>query len=105
MIDPSLCRGAAHSQTLGFPCAGPPGTGELWNCGVYMATPEQDAGAPTRNRQVGDNAMRAVPGWFVPFVRELFGETNARFWETCARTGKVGDDSERLPRTNQPFFS
>jgi len=73
---------------LSFPCAGTPGTGTMWNCGVYMATPEVEVEAPTRNRQVG-TTLRSVPDWFVPFTHALFGTTNGQFWEACVRHGKV----------------
>ncbi len=75
-------------ETLGFACAGPPGTGTMWNCGVYMATPEVEVEAPTRNRQVG-TTLRSVPDWFVPFTHALFGTRNGQFWDACARHGKV----------------
>jgi 2-polyprenyl-6-methoxyphenol hydroxylase-like FAD-dependent oxidoreductase len=73
-------------ETLGFPCAGP--GGPLWNCGVYMAMPQTEVAAPTRNRQVG-SAICDIPDWFVPFTRVLFGERNARFWADCIEHGKV----------------
>jgi 2-polyprenyl-6-methoxyphenol hydroxylase-like FAD-dependent oxidoreductase len=73
-------------ETLGFPCAGP--DGPLWNCGVYMAMPQAEVAAPTRNRQVG-SAMRDIPDWFVPLTKALFGERNARFWADCVKHGKV----------------
>ncbi|MFT6822169.1 MAG: 2-polyprenyl-6-methoxyphenol hydroxylase-like FAD-dependent oxidoreductase [Myxococcota bacterium] len=74
-------------ETLGFPCAGPDG-GAMWNCGVYMATPESEVAVPTRNRQVG-KPLKRVPDWFVPFTAALFGARNGRFWKACARLGKV----------------
>jgi salicylate hydroxylase len=80
--------GGFQFETLGFPCAGPESVGELWNCGIYMAMPEHLVSAPTRNRQVG-SAMKTVPAWFIPLVRQLFGDRNARFWEKCAESGKV----------------
>jgi 2-polyprenyl-6-methoxyphenol hydroxylase-like FAD-dependent oxidoreductase len=79
--------GGVTYETLGFPCAGPDG-GTMWNCGVYMATPQSEVAAPTRNRQVG-KPMKQVPAWFVPLTTALFGERNGRFWEACARLGKV----------------
>lgn len=80
--------GGCYYETLGFPCAGPDGSGTLWNCGVYMAMPEEEVEAPTKNRQV-KAGMREVPDWFVPFVRKFFGKSNAKFWEQCAKVGKV----------------
>ncbi|MFK7929863.1 MAG: FAD-dependent monooxygenase, partial [Myxococcota bacterium] len=74
-------------ETLGFPSAGPDG-GVMWNCGVYLATPESEVAAPTRNRQVGTPA-KDVPAWFVPLTRALFNERSSRFWEECVRQGKV----------------
>jgi 2-polyprenyl-6-methoxyphenol hydroxylase-like FAD-dependent oxidoreductase len=82
-----IINGCAY-ETLGFACAGPSGTGTMWNCGVYMAMPEAEIEAPTRNRQVG-TAMRSVPDWFVPFTHALFGTRNGQFWDACARHGKV----------------
>ena len=77
-------------ETLGFPCAGPEGTGELWNCGVYMAMPESEVKPPSRNRQVAsDGVLRSVPAWFVPLVRKLFGSANEAFWAACVAHGKV----------------
>jgi 2-polyprenyl-6-methoxyphenol hydroxylase-like FAD-dependent oxidoreductase len=58
-------------ETLGFPCAGP--DGPLWNCGVYMAKPQAEVAAPTRNRQVA-SVIRDIPDWFVPLTKALFGE-------------------------------
>jgi len=56
--------GGVNYETLGFPCAGPEGTGDLWKCGVYMPMPESEVLPPSRNRQVaGDNAMKTVPAW------------------------------------------
>ncbi|WP_320823679.1 FAD-dependent monooxygenase [Reinekea sp.] len=80
-------QGIAY-ETLGFPCAGPKGQGPLWNCGIYMAMPEADVMAPTRNRQIG-TALRRVPDWFLPFVQALFGDANALFWAACVADGKV----------------
>jgi 2-polyprenyl-6-methoxyphenol hydroxylase-like FAD-dependent oxidoreductase len=79
--------GGVTYETLGFPCAGPDG-GMMWNCGVYMATPQSEVAAPTRNRQVG-KPMKQVPDWFAPLITALFGAQNGRFWEACARLGKV----------------
>lgn len=73
-------------ETLGFPCAGP--NGPMWNCGVYMAMPEAEVSAPTRNRQVG-TAIREIPDWFTPLIKDLFGDRNAQFWEHCVKYGKV----------------
>ncbi|CAE8583196.1 unnamed protein product [Polarella glacialis] len=84
----SATIGGAEYQTLGFPCPGPEDTGTLWNCGVYMAIPEINVEAPTRNRQVREG-MKKVPDWFIPFVRHFFGDTNAKFWEECSEKGKV----------------
>lgn len=53
-----------------------------------MAMPEEEVEAPTRNRQV-TTAMKTVPEWFVPFVRSMFGERNAKFWSSCVEKGKV----------------
>ena len=78
-----------HYKTLGFPCAGPDDEGTLLNCGVYMAMPESEVAVPTRNRQVGEGAMKQIPAWFVPFTRALFGDRNADFWAACVRQGKV----------------
>jgi 2-polyprenyl-6-methoxyphenol hydroxylase-like FAD-dependent oxidoreductase len=86
--------GGVTYETLGFPCAGPQGPGTLWNCGIYMATPESDVAAPTRNRQVaGNTTTRQVPDWFVPLAFALFGTENGRFWESCATLGKVSSHS------------
>jgi 2-polyprenyl-6-methoxyphenol hydroxylase-like FAD-dependent oxidoreductase len=75
-------------QTLGFPVQLLADGGKHWNCGVYMAMPEEHVAAPTRNRQVTTNISR-VPEWFVPFVRTIFGEDNGSFWEACVKHGKV----------------
>jgi 2-polyprenyl-6-methoxyphenol hydroxylase-like FAD-dependent oxidoreductase len=80
-------RGAQYA-TLGFPCAGPAGTGDLWNCGIYMLMPEADVEAPSRNRQV-KSGMKSVPDWFVPFIQHFFGARNAKFWQQCIQHGKV----------------
>jgi 2-polyprenyl-6-methoxyphenol hydroxylase-like FAD-dependent oxidoreductase len=80
--------GGCYYETLGFPCAGPEGSGTLWNCGVYMAMPENEVETPTRNRQV-KSGMREMPDWFVPFVRKFFGNRNAKFWDECSKAGKV----------------
>lgn len=81
-------RGVQYA-TLGFPCAGPSGTGDLyWNCGIYMLMPEADVEAPSRNRQV-KSGMKSAPEWFVPFVHHLFGARNAKFWQQCSQQGKV----------------
>lgn len=76
----------ARYETLGFPFVNGHGT-EVWNCGIYMMTPESEVAAPTRNRQV--TTATAVPDWFVPLVRALFGDRNATFWDSCATAGKV----------------
>ncbi|CAK0894053.1 unnamed protein product [Prorocentrum cordatum] len=80
-------RGVQYA-TLGFPCAGPPGAGDLWNCGVYMLMPVTEIEAPSRNRQV-KSGMKSVPDWFVPFIRRFFGDWNAKFWQQCSDQGKV----------------
>lgn len=76
----------ARYETLGFPFVNGHGT-QVWNCGIYMMTPESEVAAPTRNRQV--TTATPVPVWFVPLVRALFGDRNAAFWESCASAGKV----------------
>jgi len=80
-------RGVQYA-TLGFPCAGPAGTGDLWNCGIYMLMPEADVEAPSRNRQV-KSGIKSVPDWFVPFIHHFFGARNAKFWQQCSQHGKV----------------
>lgn len=82
----SATRNGFSYQTLGFPVMSP--NGPLWNCGVYMAMPESEVAKPTKNRQV-TTAMKSVPEWFVPFVRKIFGEGNAKFWQGCSQKGKV----------------
>jgi len=75
-------------DTLGFPFVGAEGE-TFWNCGIYMAMPESDVAAPSRNRQVGSAALQTLPDWFQPFVTKMFGADNARFWRLCAERGKV----------------
>jgi 2-polyprenyl-6-methoxyphenol hydroxylase-like FAD-dependent oxidoreductase len=77
-----------HYETLGFPVRGFDNT-IMWNCGVYMAMPEEMVERPVKNRQVGASAMKTVPEWFVPFTRECFGESTGKFWDECVRKGKV----------------
>lgn len=73
-------------ETLGFPFVNGDNTA-VWNCGIYMMTPESEVATPSRNRQV--TTATTVPDWFVPLVRALFGDRNATFWESCATAGKV----------------
>eukprot|EP00978_Attheya_sp_CCMP212_P007819 scaffold18163_cov55-Attheya_sp.AAC.4 len=75
-------------ETLGFPVRGFDNT-IMWNCGVYMAMPEEMVERPVKNRQVAASAMKTVPDWFVPFTRECFGESAGKFWDECVRKGKV----------------
>jgi len=81
--------GGVTYETLGFPCAGPQGSGTLWNCGIYMATPETEVARPMRNRQVAAERPRQVPGWLVPLAFALFGPRNGGFWDACVKFGKV----------------
>lgn len=76
-----------YYETGGFPCAGPKGTGNLYNVGVYMPMPEQEVQPPTRNRQVTEKLT--MPDWFNPFVHHMFGSEVGRFWDTVAREGKI----------------
>lgn len=75
-----------YYETLGFACPSP--SGLLWNCGIYMATPEDEVQEPTRNRQVV-SSVRTAPAWFVPAVTVLFGEQLGRFWADVMEHGKV----------------
>jgi len=77
-----------YYETLGFPTAGPDKGVTLWNCGIYMNMPEHMVSAPVRNRQIGGHRVTIEP-WFLPFVTELFGERNAKFWKDCTDKGKV----------------
>ncbi len=75
-------------ETLGFPFVTGRGI-TMWNCGIYMMTPESEVAPPTRNRQVTSSKTDELPDWFIPVVRALFGNRNAAFWEACAAHGKV----------------
>jgi 2-polyprenyl-6-methoxyphenol hydroxylase-like FAD-dependent oxidoreductase len=75
-------------DTLGFPLVGAGGV-SFWNCGVYMAMPESEVERPSRNRQLGQAAMRQVPDWFLPFIEMLFDQHSTRFWRACIAHGKV----------------
>jgi 2-polyprenyl-6-methoxyphenol hydroxylase-like FAD-dependent oxidoreductase len=75
-------------ETLGFPFVNGRGE-EVWNCGIYMMTPESEVATPSRNRQVATSDANDIPDWFLPVVSALFGSRNAKFWESCATQGKV----------------
>jgi len=80
--------GGVRYETLGFPFVNGHGE-EIWNCGIFMMTPESEVPPPSRNRQVVANDDKGVPGWFLPVVQSLFGGRNAKFWESCVTHGKV----------------
>jgi 2-polyprenyl-6-methoxyphenol hydroxylase-like FAD-dependent oxidoreductase len=75
-------------ETLGFPFIGAKQE-SLWNCGVYMAMPESEAGRPTKNRQVSTENFKQIPDWFLPFIEHLFDKPTLNFWETAIQYGKV----------------
>merc|ERR550514_2402302 len=53
-----------------------------------MAMPEADVEPPTKNRQVG-RAMRAIPDWFLPFMKSICDAHSGGFWEAAVARGKV----------------
>jgi 2-polyprenyl-6-methoxyphenol hydroxylase-like FAD-dependent oxidoreductase len=75
-------------ETLGFPFIGA-NQESLWNCGVYMAMPENEVEKPTKNRQVSTQNFKQIPDWFLPFIDHLFDKPTLKFWETAIQSGKV----------------